>query len=31
MSNLIFNKGGKNIKWVKDLQQVMLRKLDNCI
>ena len=30
---LIFDKGGKNIKWEKDksLQQVVLGKLDNCM
>ena len=28
---LIFDKGGKNIKWEKSLQQVMLGKLDSCM
>ena len=30
-SQLIFNKGGKNIKWGRSLQQVVRGKLDSCM
>ena len=30
-SQLVFDKGGKNIKWKQSLQQVVLAKLDSCM